>query len=62
MIEKKISYEDKDFLKKLTRTVPPKSGPNPQGLNITYNIVTTIKPEKITHGRNRKVITKRSYK
>jgi len=40
--------------KKLTLTVPPKRGPNPQGLNINYNTVTTVKSEKITNGRNRK--------
>lgn len=49
-------------MKKLTTTIPPKSGPNPQGLNITYNTVTIIKSEKITHGRNRQVTTKPSNK
>ena len=48
----------KDYLmklnKRLTRTIPPLRGPNPQGLNIGYNTVTTIKSEKITNGRNRK--------
>ena len=39
--------------KRLTLTVPPKRGPNPQGLNISYNTVRTIKSEKI-NGRNRK--------
>jgi hypothetical protein len=46
--------------KKLTTTIPPLRGPNPQGLNINYNTVTTIKSEKITNGRNRQVVTKRS--
>jgi hypothetical protein len=46
--------------KRLTLTIPPKSGPCPQGLNINYNTVTTIKSEKITNGRNRQVTTKRS--
>jgi len=41
-------------IKRLTLTVPPKRGPNPQGLNINYNTVTTVKSEKITNGRNRK--------
>ena len=41
-------------LKRLTTTVPPKSGPNPQGLNIGYNTVTTIRSEKIINGRSRK--------
>jgi hypothetical protein len=31
---------------KLTTTVPPKSGPQPQGLNISYNTVKTIQAEK----------------
>ena len=48
------------MIKKLTTTVPPKSGPNPQGLNIRYNTVTTIRSEKIINGRNRQVATKRS--
>ena len=41
------------MIKKLTRTIPPLRGPNPQGLNIGYNTVTTIRSEKI-NGRNRK--------
>ena len=40
-------------LKKLTTTIPPKSGPNPQGLNINYNTVRTVNSEKRTNGRNR---------
>jgi hypothetical protein len=43
---------------KLTTTIPPKSGPQPQGLNITYNTVKSVKLEKI-NGRNRQVFTKR---
>jgi len=39
-------------MKKLTTTIPPLRGPNPQGLNITYNTVKTIKLEKL-NGRNR---------
>jgi hypothetical protein len=39
--------------KRLTRTIPPLRGPNPQGLNISYNTVRTVKSEKI-NGRNRK--------
>ena len=39
--------------KKLTTTIPPLRGPNPQGLNIKYNTVTTIKSEKTINGRNR---------
>ena len=40
---------------------PPKSGPNPQGLNIGYNTVKTVKLEKI-NGRNRKGLTQRGKK
>jgi hypothetical protein len=40
-------------LKRLTLTVPPKRGPNPQGLNINYNTVRTSNPEKTINGRNR---------
>ena len=43
---------------KLTTTIPPKSGPQPQGLNINYNTVKTIQAEKI-NGRYRQVSTKR---
>ena len=46
--------------KKLTRTIPPLRGPNPQGLNIRYNTVTTIRSEKTINGRNRQIATKRS--
>jgi hypothetical protein len=46
--------------KRLTRTIPPLRGPNPQGLNISYNTVRTVKSEKITNGRNRQIATKRS--
>ena len=41
------------MIKKLTRTIPPLRGPNPQGLNIKYKTVTTIKSEKTINGRNR---------
>jgi len=36
---------------------PPKRGPQPQGLNIKYNTVKTIRSEKI-NGRNRQGATK----
>jgi len=45
-------------MNKLTKTIPPKRGPQPQGLNISYNTVKTIQAEKI-NGRNRQVSTKR---
>ena len=45
--------------KKLTTTVPPKRGPNPQGLNIPLKQVrTTTIPENI-NGNNRQVFTQR---
>ena len=44
--------------KKLTTTVPPKRGPQPQGLNYNYNTVKTVRLEKI-NGRNRQIVTKR---
>lgn len=46
--------------KRLTLTIPPLRGPNPQGLNIGYNTVKTTNPEKKINGRNRQVTTKRS--
>ena len=45
--------------RKLTTTIPPKRGPNSQGLNISYNTVkTTTIPENI-NGNNRQVFTQR---
>jgi hypothetical protein len=43
--------------KKLTTTIPPKSGPQQQGLNINYNTVKTVRLEKI-NGRDRQGVTK----
>ena len=47
--------------KKLTTTIPPKSGPMPQGLNLNYNTVKTVKLEKI-NGRHRQGSSKRATK
>jgi hypothetical protein len=52
--------------KRLTTTIPPKSGPLPQvpqGLNINYNTVKTVKQsgEKI-NGGYRQITSKRSKK
>jgi len=44
--------------KKLTTTIPPKRGPQPQGLNINYNTVKTVRSEKI-NGRYRQSSTQR---
>ena len=43
---------------KLTKTIPPKSGPQFQGLLINYNTVKPVKLEKI-NGRRRQVSSKR---
>jgi len=47
------------MVKKLTTTIPPLRGPNPQGLNVPLKQVKTIKLEKL-NGRNRQVTSKRS--
>jgi len=47
-------------LSKLTSTVPPRRGPQPQGLNIQYNTVKTVKAEKINGKQHRQGVTKRS--
>jgi len=39
--------------KRLTTTIPPKSGPMPQGLNINYNTVKVFKHTEKINGRNR---------
>ena len=36
-----------------TWLLPPESGPMPQGLNINYNTVRTVKLEKINGRQNR---------
>ena len=46
-------------MKKLTKTIPPKKGPQPQGLNVEYNTVKTVKLEK-NNGRYRQSTSKRS--
>jgi len=43
---------------KLTTTIPPKRGPQPQGLLINYNTVKPVKLEKI-NGRHRQVSSER---
>jgi hypothetical protein len=49
------------MVKKLTNTVPPKSGPTPQGLNVPLKQVKTVRLEKI-NGRNRQSASKRNSK
>ena len=47
------------MIKRLTLTIPPLRGPNPQGLNIPLKQVrTTPIPENI-NGNNRQVFTQR---
>ena len=43
-----------------TWLLPPESGPTPQGLNINYNTVKTVKLEKINGRQNRQSSTKRA--
>ena len=43
---------------KLTKTIPPKLGPQSEGLLINYNTVKPVKLEKI-NGRHRQNSTKR---
>ena len=49
------------MVKKLTNTVPSKSGPTPQGLNVPLKQVKTVRLEKI-NGRNRQSASKRNSK
>ena len=46
-------------MKKLTKTIPPKRGPNPQGVNIPLNQVKVEDTQEKTNGRHRQVFTKR---
>jgi len=41
---------------RLTKTIPPKSGPNPQGLKIKPKKSKVVRLEKI-NGRNRQIVT-----
>ena len=43
---------------KLTKTIPPKRGPQPQGLLINYDSVKPVRLEKI-NGRHRQISSKR---
>jgi hypothetical protein len=45
--------------KKLTTTIPPKRGPNPQGLNIPLKQVKTSNTPENINGRYRQIVTKR---
>jgi hypothetical protein len=51
------------MVKRLTTTVPPESGPQSQGLNISYNTAKTVKhTEKNYNGRYRQSTSKRTKK
>jgi hypothetical protein len=39
------------MVKRLTTTVPPASGPQSQGLNISYNTVKTVEHTEKINGR-----------
>jgi hypothetical protein len=41
---------------------PPKSGPTPQGLNISYNTVKVIEHTEKNNGRHRQGSSKRATK
>ena len=58
MTPMKVSMDQILLMTKLTKTIPPKSGPESQGLLIDYNTVKPVKLEKI-NGRHRQVSTKR---
>jgi hypothetical protein len=47
-----------------TWLLPPESGPTPQGLNINYNTVKTVKQsgEKINGRQHRQIASKRAAK
>ena len=45
--------------RKLTTTVPPKRGPNSQGLNIPTKQVKNILISEKINGRNRQIFTER---
>jgi len=45
-----------------TWLLPPEAGPMPQGLNINYNTVKTVKLEKINGRQDRQGSSKRAEK
>jgi hypothetical protein len=52
------------MVRRLTTTVPPASGPQSQGLNISYNTVKTVEHTEKINGRRqyRQGSTKRTKK
>ena len=61
MSERKLNLENLGFImvKRLTRTIPPLRGPNPQGLNVPLKQVKIVKLEKLK-GRQ-KIQKKKTY-
>ena len=60
MINGKIDQLMTQKIKRLTLTIPPLRGPNPQGLNVPFKQVkTVIKSEKINGRQNRQGSTQR---
>jgi len=47
------------IMTKLTKTIPPKRGPNPQGLNIPLKQVKVSNTLEKINGRHRQNVTKR---
>ena len=47
------------MVKKLTTTIPPLAGPNPQGLNIGYKKDRSVLLSEKINGRNRQSFTER---
>ena len=45
--------------KNLTTTIPPKKGPNSQGLNIPLKQVKNVSISEKINGRNRQIFTER---
>ena len=58
MTPMKVSMDQILLMTKLTKTIPPKSGPESRGLLIDYNTVKPVKLEKI-NGRHRQGPTER---
>ena len=56
-----VNTRNKSQVYPKTWLLAPESGPTPQGLNINYNTVKTVKLEKI-NGRHRQGSTKRAKK
>ena len=60
MINGKIDRLMTQKIKRLTLTIPPLRGPNPQGVNVPFKQVKTVlKSEKINGRQNRQGATER---